>query len=421
MHSFFLSFPIHIFCQKQQSPTAGFPPADIPVNCNPQPELLCGCTKDSSDIQAWNNYWNTNLSPQNPTVLWICMKISLDANQSITLGSEEGKGTEPNSSVYTDIAFSALSGWHSTPDIPFLNTSLPWMLFLLKKTVHTMEGFGFTFNVWPSKSHREAEKIQDQKNKMWYTQSHLGYRSELSCLKYHKTKFTANCTFNPSLQVNCKANSTELLYAFSCFWFLKATLFNVLLSVYHSIYPCPMRNITSWIGNWQDYYRIQNQWYYNRSTTQKYKLKLRGVNLQISNRWSDLRVQLAQERWSELANPQKVSGGRKWKSGFLLARPTFLHFSRGLQVSGQTAVLNHVKYLFKINWNDNGTVILQLSKSSICFTSPLSVTCWTQLSFHRPVLMPSSAGWKEGAGFLSILNTFIIHYTGLALQHLQRS
>lgn len=113
--------------------------------CYLQPGLLCGCTKDSGDTQAWYNYWNTNLSPQNPTVLWMCMKISLDANQSITLGSEGGKETEPNSSVDTDTAFSALRGWCGTLDTLFLNTSLPWMLFLLKKTVHTMEGLGVPF------------------------------------------------------------------------------------------------------------------------------------------------------------------------------------------------------------------------------------------------------------------------------------
>lgn len=66
------------------------------------------------------------------------MKISLDANQSIILGSEGGKETDPNSSADTDIiAFLALSGWQSTPDILFLNTSPLQMLFLLKKIVHT--------------------------------------------------------------------------------------------------------------------------------------------------------------------------------------------------------------------------------------------------------------------------------------------
>lgn len=41
-------------------PTTGFPPA---VNRYLQRRFLCGCTKDSSDLQAWYNYWNINLYP----------------------------------------------------------------------------------------------------------------------------------------------------------------------------------------------------------------------------------------------------------------------------------------------------------------------------------------------------------------------
>lgn len=171
--SFFLS-PSTYSAKSNKPPTAGFPPPDIPVNCFLQPRLLCGCTKDSADTQARCNYWNINLSPQNPTVLWMCMKISLDANQSITLGSEgEKKHNQPPVLIQILPFCAALSGWRSTPNTPFLNPSLPQVLFLLENTVHTMEGFCFTFNVWPCKRHRKAEKAQDQKNQMWCIQSHL--------------------------------------------------------------------------------------------------------------------------------------------------------------------------------------------------------------------------------------------------------
>lgn len=173
MHSFFFSFPIHILCQKQQTPTAGFAPAAIPVNCYPQPGLLCGCTKDPSDTQAWDNYWNIHLSPQNPTVLRMCMKISLDANQSINLGSEGGKKQNQTPVLILTLPFQ-LSEGEGAPNTLLPNTSLPQMVLLLRKTVHTMQGFCFTFNVWPSKPHRKAERTQDQKNQMWYIQNHLG-------------------------------------------------------------------------------------------------------------------------------------------------------------------------------------------------------------------------------------------------------
>lgn len=99
---------------------------------------------------------------------------------------------------------------------------------------------------------------------------------------------------------------------------------------------------------------------------------------------------------------------KQWFSPCKTYTKFYIFPGAAMQASGQTAVLNHVKLLFKINWNINGTVILQLSKSSICFISPLSVTCWTQLSFHRPISMPSSAEWKEGPGLLNILKYF--HY-----------
>lgn len=77
-----------------------------------------------------------------------------------------------------------------------------------------------------------------------------------------------------------------------------------------------------------------------------------------------------------------------------------------MQVAEWTAVLNPVKYLYEINWNYNGTVMLQLWKSNICFSISLPVGHRTWLSFHTLKSIPSSAGRKEGAGPCNIFKIF---------------
>lgn len=177
MHSFF-PHP-HILPTATTSP----PRLDFLLPCNPmnrylQPGFLCGAPRTPATYRHGIITEILISILRIPLFCGCAWKFHQMQNQSTTLGSEGEKKHNQNL-VLTYIAFQFNSQWmRYQPDTPFLNTSPPQMFFLIKKIVHTVEGFRFTFNTWQWKSHIKAENMQDQKNKTWHAQSHLGWRSE---------------------------------------------------------------------------------------------------------------------------------------------------------------------------------------------------------------------------------------------------